>query len=85
MVPCKKCGKPTILATGTVFEFNPDPEPYEADEVIEGMETIYPHEDVMIGIYYCEHCKEINDIWIENPQQEEKNQRLTRLMAERDG
>jgi len=64
-VLCKKCGKPTILACGDIQAFEPDDEPYEADERVEGLETIYT--DVSVCIQWCKYCNEITEVWIEDP------------------
>ena len=69
IVPCKKCGHKTVLATSLVTYFDPDQEPYESGVFEKAeLETIYMH--VMVGIHYCEKCEELNDVWIEEPQLE---------------
>uniref|UniRef100_A0A6M3LNT1 Uncharacterized protein n=1 Tax=viral metagenome TaxID=1070528 RepID=A0A6M3LNT1_9ZZZZ len=70
MVKCKKCGHKTVLATGYVESFNPDEEPYE-NNILEDAEQEEIQAEVVVGIHYCEKCDEINDAWIESPQQVE--------------
>ena len=73
IVKCRICEYKTILALGFVDGFQPDPERYEADEVEScGLDEIVPLEDVQIGIYWCEKCEKISDIWVESPGRAEK-------------
>lgn len=62
MILCNK-GHKTILATGTVTDFELDAEPYEAD-VEEDVEMI--EAEISVGIHYCPECREVVDAWIEN-------------------
>ena len=80
MVLCKECNNKTILATAFVTYFGPDEEPYES-----GIQEKCGYEDgidaeVSIGIHWCPKCKEIVDVWIEEPMK--KDVRDQQLQAE---
>ncbi len=73
IVKCRICEYKTILALGFVERFVPDKEPYEADKIeICGRDEIVTIEGVQIGIYWCEKCEKISDIWVESPGRAEK-------------
>ena len=74
IVKCRICEHKTILALGFVEGFVPDQEPYEVDKIEScGRDEIVPIEGVEIGIYWCEKCEKISDLWIEQPERAEKN------------
>lgn len=61
---CIKCGNKTILASGTINEFYPDSEPYEAGKVEDcGFEEIITDKRIQLSIDWCPSCCqiEIND------------------------
>ena len=74
--PCRKCGHKTILATGYVFEFEPDQEPYKAGKE-EGCEFTTIADTVTVSIHWCEKCRVISDVWISEP----INKELANLMV----
>jgi len=67
---CEKCGSKTILAVTGVGYFEP------ADSIGSSIQT----SEVSVGIHWCPKCKNIKDVWIEEPM--EKDLRDKQLQAE---